>query len=114
MVFRGGATEEMNFSPDKMQAYMQEWMSWIGSMKDKDIYLDGEPLQPEGYTINGADKIVTDGPYAEAKDLVGGYVLINSENFAIAKTEALNCPIYQVGGSVELREIMKMDEHLQS
>jgi len=114
MVFRGSLAEEMEFPPEKMQAYMQEWMTWIDAMKSKDIYLGGEPLQPDGCTISGADKVVTDGPYAEAKDLVGGYVLIKADNLDIAKTEALNCPIYQANGSVEVREVMLMDEHMPS
>ena len=111
MVFRGSLAEEMAYPPEKMQAYMQEWMTWIEAMKNQNIYLEGEPLQPNGCTISGADKVITDGPYAEAKDLVGGYVLISADNLDNAKREALNCPIYQANGSVEVREIMLMDKH---
>ena len=113
MVFRGSLAQEMEYSPEKMQGYMQEWMTWIEAMKGKDIYFGGEPLQPSGCTIS-ADKVVTDGPYAEAKDLVGGYVLIKADNLDDARVEALNCPIYQANGSVEVREIMLMDEHMPS
>ena len=48
---------------------------------------------------------MTDGPYAEAKDLVGGYIVIQAENLAHAAEISKGCPILEVGGSVEVRPI---------
>jgi hypothetical protein len=54
------------------------------------------------------DKTVTDGPFAEAKDLVGGYTLVSTKDLAHAAELAKGCPIFEFGGSVEVRPIMKM------
>ena len=105
MIFRGSQRQEREYSPEQMQTYMQQWFDWVESMRNKGIYEGGEPLQDGGLTITGNDKIVTDGPYAEAKDLVGGYMLINVDSLDAAKCEAMHCPVYQTGGSVEIRPV---------
>ena len=51
---------------------------------------------------------MTDGPFAEAKDLVGGYTLVQANDLAQAAELTSGCPIFDVGGSVEVRPIMKM------
>ena len=112
LVFRGSVEQEKQFSADKMESYMKEWMDWVANMQDKGIYLAGDPLTAEAISIHGKDKLVTDGPYAEAKDLVGGYMLLDMPDLQSAKAEALNCPIYQADGSVEVREIQAMEMHM--
>ena len=68
----------------------------------------GQPLEGEGKVVD-AEGTVTDGPFAEAKDLVGGFSLVEAETLARAAELARGCPILEVGGSVEIRPIMKMD-----
>jgi hypothetical protein len=53
-------------------------------------------------------KTVTDGPYAEAKDLVGGYTLVEAKDLAHAAELSMGCPIFERGGFVEVRPVMKM------
>jgi hypothetical protein len=106
-IFRGTG-EQMNSSPEQMQGHMQKWMAWIDQLKAKNIYTAGEPLTPAGKTVKGKEPIVTDGPFAESKEVVGGYFLIKADTLDEAAELAKDCPDFPFGGSVEVREIMKM------
>src|SRR2546427_4681135 len=68
----------------------------------------GDPLEAGGKQVKGKKKTVVDGPFAEAKDLVGGYLLVTAENLDDAAELARGCPILEVEGSVEVRPIRKM------
>ena len=104
-LFRGGAPMG---SPEQMQAHMQKWRSWIEELGKQGHFKAGEPLDGKGKVVTGKQKVVTDGPYAEAKDLVGGYLLVAAEELGQAAELAKGCPIFEHGGSVEVRPVMKM------
>ena len=92
-------------SPDEMQAHMQQWWDWLGGGKEAGwVAAMGDPLTPDGRVVQ-ADKSITDGPYAESKELVGGYSIIEAASFDEACQHAMGCPIYATGGNVEVREI---------
>jgi len=74
-----------------------------GHMKDR-----GHPLERDGKFVNGKKKTVTDGPFTESKDLIGGYTLIEASDLAQAAEIAKGCPILEAGGAVEVRPVMKM------
>jgi hypothetical protein len=94
--------------PQEAQQLMQKWMTWLedlakrGKIKDR-----GQPLEPEGKVVNGKQKAITDGPYAEAKYLVGGFSLIEARDLDEATELSKGCPVLERGGSVEVRPIMK-------
>ena len=69
----------------------------------------GQPLERTGKIVQGAGRVITDGPFAEAKDVVGGFTLIQAEDVAHAAELAKGCPILDAGGYVEVRPIMKLD-----
>lgn len=102
-LFRGGETPTA--SPDKMQAQMNKWMTWIGRLKEQNKYVAGEPLQAGGKVISGAKKIITDGPFAEGKEIVGGFFIIKAKSLDEAVEMSQDCPIFETGGSVEVRAI---------
>jgi hypothetical protein len=105
-LYRGG---EKPTSPEQGQQVMQKWMAWFKSMAEKGQVVDrGQPLEPGGKTV-GAGKVVSDGPFAEAKDVVGGYTLIKANDVSQAAEIAKGCPILDRGGRVEVRPVMKMD-----
>jgi hypothetical protein len=105
-LFRGGV---MDRSPEQMQASMQKWRTWMDELGKKGHFKGGEPLEPAtGKVVSGKQKVVTDGPYAEAKDIVGGYLIVAAETLADATELAKGCPIFENGGTVEVRSIMKM------
>ena len=104
-LFRGGMPES---SPEQMQQQMQKWRVWIEELGKKGNYKAGDPLDRGGKVVSGKQKVVTDGPYAEAKDVVGGYLMVVAETLATAAELAKSCPIFETGGSVEVRPVMKM------
>ena len=105
-VFRGGAN--VGASPQQMQEHMQKWAAWIQQLSKTGNFKAGDPLEAEGKVIKGRKKVVTDGPYAEAKDLVGGYLLISAKNLDEAVELSRGCPIFDSDGSVEVRPIRQM------
>lgn len=107
-LFRGGMNPN-TASPEAMQASMQKWMQWMGKLQQDGTMQGGEPLQPGGKNVAGSKKVVTDGPFAEAKEMIGGYLLINANDINHAVEISKGCPIFDVDGSVEVRPIQKME-----
>jgi hypothetical protein len=106
-IFRGGL-DPMTASPEEMQDNMQKWFGWVEDLRQKGTYASGEALTPEGKTVrsNGA---VTDGPFAESKEIVGGFFVVKAASLDDAIAIAKNCPDLPLGGTVEVREVMKFD-----
>ena len=103
-VYRGGDKME-DASPEQMQQVMQVWMDWIEKgMKAGWLTDGGDALKSEGRVVH-PDKTVTDGPFAESKELVGGYSMIEAADFNAAVELAKDCPMILGGGSVEIREL---------
>jgi hypothetical protein len=96
-------------SPQETQQVMQKWMSWFQDLGQKGHIKDpGQPLEPTGKIVSGNKKTVTDGPFAEAKDLVGGYTIVEASDIAEAAEISKGCPIFERNGFVEIRPVMKM------
>jgi hypothetical protein len=97
-------------TPERAQQNMQRWLAWMkdldarGHLKDR-----GQPLEQGGKVVRGQQKTVTDGPYAEAKDVIGGFSLIEARDIEQAVELSRGCPILDGGGAVEVRPVMKMD-----
>ena len=105
-LYRGGET---NRSPERMQQTMQKWMAWFKELGEKGhIKEPGHPLERAGKLVKGKQKTITDGPFAEAKDVVGGYTLIEARDLDQAVELSKGCPIFDVEGAVEVRPVMKM------
>jgi hypothetical protein len=97
---------ELPASPEELQKKTARWMSWLKDLSDKGhVKSLGEPLEPAGKVVKGAKKKVIDGPYAEAKDVVGGYSIIVARDLEQAAEISMGCPIFDDGGSVEIRKI---------
>jgi len=88
---------------------MQKWMTWLKELAGKGHIKDqGQPLERTGKLVRGKQKTVTDGPFAEAKDVVGGYTLIEARDLQQAVELSKGCPILEVDGEVEVRPVMKL------
>jgi len=97
-------------TPEQAQQSMQRWMTWMQDLEKRGHLKDrGQPLERTGKVVRGQQKTVTDGPYTEAKDLVGGFSLVEARDIDEAVTLSHGCPILEGGGSVEVRPVMKMD-----
>ena len=100
------AEDQPEPSPEEMQQAMQVWMSWMEGGSKAGWLLDGgDALKPSGRVI-APDSTVTDGPFAEAKELVSGYSMIEAENYDAAVKLAKSSPMITVhNGYVEVREL---------
>ena len=99
-LFRG---REPGGSPEEMQQQMDKWVAWMKQLGAEGRIKDpGNPLERTGKVVSGRQRVVSDGPYAEAKDLVGGYIVVEAADLTQAAEIAQGCPIFEAGGFVEV------------
>jgi hypothetical protein len=109
-LFRNSGADPMaELSPEEKQAHMEKWGAWMGTLGERGILEGGEPLNGEGKRVVGSDKVVSDGPYAEGKEVVGGYLIVNAASIDEAVEVSKQCPIFENDGQIEVREIMDMN-----
>lgn len=65
-------------------------------------------MQSEGKVVLNGGDVITDGPFTEGKEIVGGYVTLPARDLDHAVEVSKECPIFEWGGSVEVREITEM------
>jgi hypothetical protein len=108
-LFRGGDAKSLQESPEKWQAHMQKWMQWMGGLKEEGKLLGAQPLNATGKTVTGSKKVVSDGPFMEGKEMVGGYLMCNAGSYEEAVSISKGCPILEFeDGIVEVREIQEL------
>jgi hypothetical protein len=96
-------------TPEAAQASMKLWMAWMQELEAKGhLKSRGEPLDRTGRVVSGPKKQVTDGPFAETKDIVSGFSIVQAKDEAEAVELARGCPILRGAGSVEIRPVMKL------
>jgi len=109
LIFIGTDYDAMGLSPKEIQNRMGKWFEWQEKMEAKGVLKSGHALQPEMRLIKGKERTVTDIASLEAKELVGGYNIINAKNIEEASEIAQDYPDYDIGGTVEIREIIVFD-----
>jgi len=105
LIFR--LNKESNAKPSPEQ--LQERMDWLTNIADQNKLVDkGNALSPvNGKTVK-ADNVVIDGPYSKIKEFISGYMVVRTETIDEAVELAKANPIFKIGGSVEVREIVKL------
>lgn len=92
-------------TPEEQQAMTQRYMDWIGSIASQDRLVDrGNRLEPTGKVVS-AGNVVTNGPYTELKEFIGGYSMIKAESYNEAVKLVEGSPVFEIDGKVEIREI---------
>lgn len=107
-LFRGGDSNPGQRSPEQMQLSMQKWTQWMQELAQKGKFVGGQPLTMDGKTVKGKAKQVTDGPFAEGKEMIGGYLIVKADDYNEAVELSKGCPIFENDGIVEVREIQEM------
>jgi len=108
LIFHNSASAEMSFqdqSPDELQAEIEKWNVWIGGLAAQGKMLTTEGLLPTGKVLSGANKTMTDGPYTEGKEMVGGFMLLQADSYDEAVEHAKGCPVFGADGAVEIRQV---------
>ncbi|MBR09280.1 MAG: hypothetical protein CMP48_16555 [Rickettsiales bacterium] len=107
-LFRGGDEGYAKLSPEEMQQHMAKWNEWMLQISKTDEPVPGLPLNNEGKVVEKGGEIITDGPYTEGKEIVGGYVIVEANTLDEAVELSKGCPIFDFGGIVEVREAVEM------
>jgi len=104
MIFLGASYDEL--SPDEVQAKMGLWFAWGNKMEQAGILKGGNALTTQAQRISGPDRVVSDGPFVESKELIGGYYVVTAKSFEEVQEIAQDYPDYDMGGTLEIREVM--------
>jgi len=102
-LFRQPNFANSNTSHEEMQALAKKWQDWVtGIAEQGKLVSNGQRLSSEGKVLK-AGGVVTDGPFVEIRERLGGYIVIKADNLDDATTLAHGCPALDVNGSVEIR-----------
>jgi hypothetical protein len=103
-VYRKSSESYGTLSPEEMQQMLQKWNAWITEGLRRGWMLDaGDALKQEGRVVSA--KVVTDGPFVESKEIVGGFSIVQADTLDAAAQHAKGCPGVLVGGTVEVRPL---------
>ena len=108
LLLHESTTDFADLSAEDIQQVIGEYVAWRNSVAEKGKLVGGAKLKDEGgksLTMTNGALRVTDGPFAESKEVIGGYFTIFADDYdeAVAITET--CPHLKYGGWIELREI---------
>lgn len=100
-------------SPEQLQTMVKMWDDWQAKLESTGNFVGSNSLASnalgmEGRTINSGGTL-SDGPYAEVKEHIGGYTVVQARDLDHATELAKDCPNLMVGGTVEIRDIMVFD-----
>lgn len=106
LIFTGVNYSESELSPEEIQGRAGNWMAWQEKMGKQGILKEGNALQSDLRRITGPERTVSDRSSAELKELIGGYYIVKADSFEQAIEIAQDYPDYDLGGTVEVREVM--------
>ena len=91
---------------------MEPWNAYTQWLIDTGAYVSGEPLAPSAAAttvrVQDGRRLTTDGPFAETKEVLGGYYIVDCADLDGALEAAGRCP-GATSGSIEVRPILSMD-----
>ena len=97
-------------SPEQMEIWMKQTMDWIGGIAAQNKFVGGTGLPFDEARVVRSDKVVTNGPFGEIKETIGGFMTVKANSIEKAVEFAKGCPVLQgEGNSVEVRRIAKND-----
>ena len=105
LIFRGNDWHK-GLSPEEMQHISDQWIAWFKGLLASGQALAGNPLEPKGKIVTGNNgQMVTDGPFAESKEAIGGYFLLAVNSLEEAVAIAKQCPGLPFGAKIEVRPV---------
>ena len=105
LLFRGNDWHK-GLSPEEMQQVASQWMAWFNRLTEQGKAIAGNPLEREGKIVSGRNgRVVADGPFAESKEAIGGYFLLQVKSLDEAVAIAKECPGLAYGAVVEVRPV---------
>jgi hypothetical protein len=106
-IFRESTPEAYDaMSPEQRRQSMQEWNDWCDRLAGQGRLQLGHPLEPQGRVVAAARaRRVVDGPFVEAKELVGGFLMVTADDLDEATSLAEECPNLRHGLTIEVRPV---------
>ena len=105
LLFRGSQWDK-GLSPEQLQQAVDQFMGWFERLKQEGKCKGGQPLERTGKIVSGKNgRAVVDGPFAESKEAIGGYFLLQVDSLEQAVAIAKQCPILEYGATVEVRPV---------
>jgi hypothetical protein len=101
-----------DLSPDAMQAVLQRYIDWTGGLARRGVLVDASKLHDATGRVvraNGGQPSITDGPYVEGKEVIGGYYIVTAATYDDAVALSSDCPHLDFG-TIEIRELEAMGD----
>ena len=97
-------------SPEQMQIWMKQTMDWIGGIAAQNKFVSGTGLPFDDARVVRSHNVVTNGPFGEIKETIGGFIIVKADSVDEAVAFAKGCPVLQgEGNSMEVRKIARGD-----
>jgi hypothetical protein len=105
LLFRAPSLDQNNALPEEIKAMEKKWQDWAGGIAAQGkVAIRGQRLSQEGKVLK-AGGVITDGPFVEIRERLGGFMIIRANDIDEATTLAHGCPVLEYGGNVEIRPI---------
>ncbi len=104
LLFRGTQWDK-GLSPEEIQKMLGQWNAWLERLTLQGKVKSAQPLEREGKIVSGKGRVVADGPFAESKEAIGGYFLLQVDDLDDAVEIAKECPALAHGVTVEVRPV---------
>ena len=105
-LIRGGDEKFSQYSPEEMQSHMQDWQKWMEHLNATGHEASGKRLDTRGRVVHQKGALITDGPFMEGKELVGGFIIITAEDEAEAIELSKGCPAFETDSTIEVRPVV--------
>jgi len=109
-LFRGSDVYQPGQSPEAVQALKEKMIHWVVDLSKKGVHIASEPLEPTGKHVSGGAKTnVSNTPFGEAKQIIGGCTIVQAKDINDAVEIAKGCPILASNANIEIRPIQKVE-----
>jgi hypothetical protein len=106
LLLRGGNEPYAEMTPEQAQAALQRYRDWAQKLQSENRLIETNKLDSTGARlVKKSGSIQVDGPFTETKESIGGYFTVIADNEAEAVQIAQQCPIFNTGGYIEIRQI---------
>jgi hypothetical protein len=112
LLFRNEPNGDETPSPEQLQDMFNNWRNWMGGIAAQNKLVNpGSRLSHANARVIKPGALVTDGPYTEIKEFISGFIVVSTGSIEEAVDIAKGCPIFNTGGSVEVRTVVPMENN---